>query len=260
MAQSHQSSSATSATEVATTTSSTTSLTPELIERAHELIEAKPEDKREDLYRQLQEKVSYGNQRDNLTNYETPYGGTCHVTSAGMAMQAAGISVPTTYKDIELGELQYEERVDAIRSIDSVGEGTNPDTWVSVIDSLGHSAAAISGTAGTHGVDFWTGVQDEHLSAGHGVWMSIRGHIVRLQECTADGIIYDDPYGERELLSTAANPDVGDSKRDRRSTGNNDDKTRDDEYSETQDGSDVANDYDSGVVDHVFSYVYYARN
>jgi hypothetical protein len=50
----------------------------------------------------------------------------------------------------------------------------------------------------------WQAIQKDHLDQGHGIFLSIRGHIIRLEEVLDDEVVVDDPFGGSDLLGREA--------------------------------------------------------
>ncbi len=162
-------------------------LSPEEIDRARELIAELPARDRADLYLELQEKVEYANQRDNASPLEESDGGTCGLTAVAMALKALGVPNPNP-------EMQYE---DALLLMAGGRNITAYSTWEYVAEQVGVSAKTIG--SGVLSRAEWENVRDEHLAAGKGVVMSLRGHVVRLQGVDDRGLVVDDPYGATTL-------------------------------------------------------------
>ncbi|MBP6837377.1 MAG: peptidoglycan-binding protein [Kofleriaceae bacterium] len=185
---------------------------------ARRLIAAEPRATRPALYRALQGKVVYANQRDNQATLhgariEAPSGTMCNLTSLAMCLQYLGIPNPHP-------AMQYEDALERVRQERGFAARTDPKGWSAVARALGAEVDMLS-WGGARDRTWWTGTVGAALAAGRSVMCSITGHIVRVQAVQADGVVVDDPYGKRALLpggkgrwrhlgaNTGANPSAG---------------------------------------------------
>ena len=173
-------------------------LNPAEIEHVRELIDSLDESKRGDYYFQLQEKVKYNNQRDSIVKengerVEKRYGGMCNLTSLSMVLQYLGISNPHP-------DMQYEDALEKIRQDNNFGSRLGVG-WEQVAKKLGAEVSFILDRANTkaQNKDWWLSNVKTKLHEGYGIMMSIKGHIIRLQEINDSGIVVDDPYGKLNL-------------------------------------------------------------
>jgi peptidoglycan hydrolase-like protein with peptidoglycan-binding domain len=164
--------------------------------QARELIAKEPKAQREALYRALQAKVLYANQRDNQATLggkkiETPSGNMCNLTSLAMCLQYLGVPNPHP-------EMQYEDALEQVRQDKRLPGRIYEGGWGGVASALGVKHKMLAGAA-THPRTWWQSVVGGALGSGQSVMCSITGHIVRIQDVTADGLVVDDPYGRRIL-------------------------------------------------------------
>jgi hypothetical protein len=168
-------------------------LTAEQIARARELIAELPAEQRKPLLLALQDKAAYLNQRDNASSQEGEDGGTCNFTSVAMVLEYLGVSNPDPTR-------QFEDVL-----IEKAGSANikSPETWEKVASELGvtmtYVYSAPTGEGMTISRTQWESVRDQHLGAGAGIVMSLRGHVVRLQGVNEAGLVVDDPYGASTL-------------------------------------------------------------
>lgn len=189
------------------------------IAQARELIAKEPKAQREELYRALQAKVVYANQRDNQATLggkkiETPSGNMCNLTSLAMCLQYLGVPNPHP-------EMQYEDALEQVRQDKRLPGRIYEGGWGGVASALGVKHKMLAGAA-THPRTWWQSVVGGALGSGQSVMCSITGHIVRIQDVTAEGLVVDDPYGRRILSAggkkawklvennSAKNADAGD--------------------------------------------------
>ncbi|MEO8702530.1 MAG: C39 family peptidase [Kofleriaceae bacterium] len=171
--------------------------TAELAE-ARQLIAKEPAAKRAELYRTLQTKVMYANQRDNKATLngklvETGGGEMCNLTSLAMCLAYLGIPNPHP-------EMQYEDALEKVRQDKKFAARTDAQNgWGAVARFLGAKVDMIGGD-GTHPRTWWKSKVGGALAAGRSVMCSITGHIVRIQSVEEDGLVVDDPYSRRTLL------------------------------------------------------------
>jgi len=167
-----------------------------------------------EAHRKLQSAVIFCNQRDNISEMESSSrGGTCSLSAVAMAMQAAGI-VPLEHIDgVTLAGLDFDQRLLSIAQMRGRTQFTHVETWSWLVGLHGGQMRAIF-HGGLVPTETWTQIQEDHLDQGHGVVVSIRGHVVRLQrvpnhneseaEATSesDQFVVDDPYGASVLRSS----------------------------------------------------------
>ena len=176
-------------------------LTPEEIHTARGLIAAEPASARAALYRELQAKVIYANQRDNQAKdksgkqIETGHGEMCNLTALAMCLEYLGIPNPHP-------EMQYEDALEKVRQDRHLPGRTLREGWGGVAKAMG-AKVEILAEAASHKRGFWTTVVGGALAGGHSVMLSITGHIVRVQSVTEQGVVVDDPYGRHTLLAGA---------------------------------------------------------
>ncbi|MCB9550601.1 MAG: LysM peptidoglycan-binding domain-containing protein [Myxococcales bacterium] len=170
-------------------------LTPPEIARARELIAAEPAARQPDLYEQLQAKVPYHSQRDNESNTNgATINNMCNLTTLAMCLEYLGISNPGTLDGRSYG--QFEDYLEALR----VKEGLPARTTGAAMEGLAKKMGAagfqwlFGSTKNTTRAD-WERWRDNVLRAGKAILLSIGGHIVRVQNATAQGLVVDDPYG-----------------------------------------------------------------
>ena len=195
-------------------------LTAAQIAQARELIAAEPEANRAPLYRELQSKVIYANQRDNEARdangakIETASGNMCNLTSLAMCLQYLGVPNPHP-------EMQYEDALEKVRQEKHLPARTTEGGWGGVASALGvqHHMLAM---AGTHPRSFWSSTVGGALSSGQSVMMSITGHIVRVQAVTDAGVVVDDPYGHERMLAGTGHQILEYNKRDATGTAGKD--------------------------------------
>ncbi len=172
-------------------------LSPEQIARARALIGREPKSARPALYRELQDKVVYANQRDNKATLggkqiETGHGEMCNLTALAMCLQYLGI--PNPHPD-----MQYEDALEKVRQQHHFRARTTPEGWGAVARACGANVDMLTWN-GTHDRNWWRQHVGAAVSSGKSVMTSITGHIVRIQDVDDDGIVVDDPYGKRVLL------------------------------------------------------------
>lgn len=170
-------------------------LTPPEIARARELIALEPAARRPDLFEQLQAKVPYHSQRDNESNTNgATINNMCNLTTLAMCLEYLGISNPGTLDGRSYA--QFEDYLEALR----VKEGLPARTTGAAMEGLAKKMGAagfqwlFGSTKNTTRAD-WERWRDNTLRAGKAILLSIGGHIVRVQNATAQGLVVDDPYG-----------------------------------------------------------------
>lgn len=170
-------------------------LTPEEIEEARSLIARQPEEAQGDLYQQLQSKTPYHNQRNNAST-EAGRGNIgdvmCNLTSVAMCLETVGIHNPEPTKFP-----QFEDYLEHLRVKHKLPARTTEGGWGGVARLMGATVTQLGG--GVHKKAWWMTTVVPKLRSGQAIILSIDGHIVRLQECTATGIVVDDPFGASKL-------------------------------------------------------------
>lgn len=196
------------------------------IRRARELIELYAYDKAK-WYVSLQYKVNYQNQRDSQVKgysmWKDTYGDwknvgdeMCNLSSLGMAMLYMGIT-----KDDVIGKLkawgykgklpqQYDDLLELLRhemAKTKAGYAKNPETTFR--RDMNTTLKAIAQSFGLKvELDTKIGKRDAtwyqvniltELQKGNAAIISYNGHIVRIQDITAEGIVVDDPFGKVKI-------------------------------------------------------------
>ncbi len=165
-------------------------LPAEEIAEARGLIEQLPEADQGDWYALLQSCVEYANQRDNEDPREDPgNGGTCNVTALAMCLEMLGVVNPDPSRQFE----------DVLASM-AKGAITAASTWGKLAAEFGISMEIIDGWSNKPREGWERDINDAHLRKGHGVMMSLHGHLVRVQGMNDAGVIVDDPFGASVLL------------------------------------------------------------
>lgn len=169
-------------------------LTPEEIEEARSLIAKQPQEAQGDLYQQLQGKTPYHNQRNNASTSGGKNIGDvmCNLTSLAMCLETVGIHnpEPTKYP-------QFEDYLEHLRVQHKLPARTTEGGWGGVARLMGATVTQLGG--GVHKKAWWMTTVVPKLRSGQAIILSIDGHIVRLQECGASGIVVDDPFGASKL-------------------------------------------------------------
>jgi hypothetical protein len=180
-------------------------LTTEQIQQARALIAKLPSDQQGPRYLTLQEKVAYANQRDNESDQEESDGGTCNFTAIAMALTNLGVPNPDPSRQFEDVLVEKAGKRDI----------TLGSTWDAVAGELGVQMETIANIVDVGTIDrpAWESIRDKHLAAGKGVILSLRGHVIRLQGVTEDGLVVDDPYGKSTIAA--------DARRDRKDSAGN---------------------------------------
>ncbi|MBC8077057.1 MAG: SH3 domain-containing protein [Chloroflexales bacterium] len=173
-------------------------MTPEQIRALREQIRQIPDEQaRGDQFEALQAAVIYASQRDNQARQngarvEVPSGAMCNLTSLAMALSYLGISNPDPAQ-------QYEDALEHIRQQRGFPHRTEARGWGAVAEAVGARVQMIIGTDIVAGRDWFVQNVRPALRKGHGVMMSITGHIVRVQGMNDQGLIVDDPAGISKL-------------------------------------------------------------
>lgn len=169
-------------------------LTPDEIKEVRgKIVMLKDEDQKKELYLELQQKVPYHNQRNNdQTQYIADR--MCNLTSQAMCLEYLGISCPDP-------NMQFEDYLEQIRADNNYGDRTTSGTRQKVAEYLGacYSKEDYGRTFSEEKEEFKKFALNK-LESGCAimlsVWPSCKGHLVRLQKITNEGIIVDDPYGK----------------------------------------------------------------
>lgn len=154
---------------------------------------------RGDAYEALQAKVEYRSQRDNLAQdpagalIESESGRMCNLTALAMALQYVGVANPDPSR-------QYEDALEQLRQERGLPDRTLATGWGGVARALGAGVRFVKGGEFVEGRAWWEAAVRPELRRGHGVILSISGHIVRLQGLDDAGVVVDDPYGFSVLL------------------------------------------------------------
>lgn len=116
----------------------------------------------------------------------------CNLTSLAMVLETLGIESPKQ-------NMQYEDHLEQIRRDKKFAARITASGWGATAKALGAKKVKhFSSFKG--GYEVWRTKVLPHLRSGHGVMMSLGGHIVRLQSITPKGIIVDDPFGKLPSL------------------------------------------------------------
>jgi hypothetical protein len=143
-------------------------------------------------YIKLQEKVKYKNQRNNNQSHYVA-DRMCNLTSVAMALEYLGVENPEPDK-------QFEDYLEKKRSEEGYGARTSDESWSKLASLFGITMKNISLYTNDKAV-IESKLKPE-LEMGHGVVISVfsvasgKGHIVRLQNITTDGLVVDDPFGK----------------------------------------------------------------
>jgi len=168
-------------------------LTPDEIKNVREQIEMlKDKEQKKELYLELQEKVPYHNQRNNdQEQYISDR--MCNLTSEAMCLEYLGISCPTA-------DMQFEDYLEQLRKDNNYGDRTTQGARQKVAEKLGacYSNEKFDGTFSTEKEELKMFILSK-LQSGCAVmlsvWPACKGHLVRIQNVTNEGLIVDDPYG-----------------------------------------------------------------
>lgn len=167
-------------------------LTPQEIAKARELIQKKPATDRPALWLRLQQKVKYRNQRNNNQTGAVA-DRMCNLTSLSMCLEYLGIACPKP-------EMQFEDYLEQERVDHAFDARTSCETWENLAKLFKVTMQTID--LQTDQKKKLTDKLKPPLASGKGVLISIfsvastKGHIVRLQEVTDEGLIVDDPFGK----------------------------------------------------------------
>jgi hypothetical protein len=171
-------------------------LSPDEMNAAREKISALPDAaQRQQMFLDLQAKVSYHSQRDNASkDHDKPIGDVmCNLTSLAMCLEYLGVKNPQP-------EMQFEDYLEKLR-VEKVGKPrTDVSGWGEVAKLMGVQFEFVKG-AGVNNRAWYEGNVKPHLAAGEAVMCSIKGHICRIQGMSPEGVVADDPYGHSTLLA-----------------------------------------------------------
>ncbi len=171
-------------------------LTNEEIGQARTLIAAiRDANQQAELYEALQTKVEYHSQRDNASKSGGKSIGDvmCNLTSLAMCLSYLGVQNPKP-------AMQFEDVLEETRVKEGLPARTQAAGWGGVAKTFGVQVDFVAPNEITEGKDWYLANVSPHLRKGHAVMASISGHIVRLQACTDQGLVADDPYGASKLL------------------------------------------------------------
>jgi len=144
-------------------------------------------------YLELQKKVPYHNQRNNNQSQDVA-DRMCNLTSEAMCLEYLGISCPDS-------KMQFEDYLEQLRKDNNYGDRTTPIARQKVAEYIGacYQYKEFKGSFS----DNKEKIKDillPRLESGCAIMLSVwpicKGHLVRLQNVTDDGLIVDDPYGK----------------------------------------------------------------
>jgi GH24 family phage-related lysozyme (muramidase) len=176
------------------------------ITKARDLISRLKEPERGRMFLIFQSKISYHNQRDNLSTENSRSIGwkMCNLTSLAMALEAIGIFNPEPKKFP-----QYEDYLEylgdtKVKNFDR--EMPNTQGWPGVANEMGAGVKFIDKPDKNryqHKREWWEENALPELKSGRSIILSISGHIVRLQDVVLGGLVVDDPNGARIQMSSS---------------------------------------------------------
>lgn len=144
-------------------------------------------------YLELQKHVIYRSQRDN----ENPKADVmCNLTTLAMNLEYLGIECPNS-------KIQFEDWLENRRIQKKYPERTNSQSWIKLASEFNIFSKHIDLTGKSLSEDKLKQLFNDKLSnfleEGCAISLSIfpvcKGHIVRLQSITENGLIVDDPFG-----------------------------------------------------------------
>jgi hypothetical protein len=162
------------------------------IAKARGWIKDRPSNRQADYYTRLQGKVKYKSQRDNSQSGELA-DRMCNLTSVAMALEYLGVKNPEP-------AMQFEDYLEKVREEKGYPARTDGKAWEKLADGLGVSMSSIS--LMTTDPEVLKAKLKPEIEKGRGVVISIfssesgKGHIVRLQSVSEDGLVVDDPFGK----------------------------------------------------------------
>gem|GEM_PF-4457822 len=209
-----------------------TELTPFEIKICREYIKTLKDDvaKQEALYLALQKKVPYHSQRDNDPTYKNKTKEEtvktkkerrdeadvmCNVTSLAMAFEMLGVSKEEAITKLnedgfdtnDIADKDFEDIIDFIRvkkalTVDQLNR-LHWESWKLVANYLGISTEGAeevnSSDINSNKWKIHKPIIEKALKEGDGVVLSLfrtKGHIIRLQSISNEGIVIDDPFGK----------------------------------------------------------------
>ena len=176
--------------QVQATFAAKATLTAAEIGEVRELIKlVEDEEKRKELYRELQKKVPYHNQRDNI-NDDADY--MCNLTSQAMCFEYLGITNPDP-------SMQFEDYLEKIRTEGKFGDRTISEVRDSIASHLGIRQGLKWDPTMTK--VYLQKLFNTLLDKDCSIMISCGGHLVRLQGLSDNGLIVDDPYGKVDLIN-----------------------------------------------------------
>jgi hypothetical protein len=162
------------------------------IAKSRALIKNRPADRQADYYTRLQGKVKYKSQRDNNQTGDLA-DRMCNLTSVAMALEYLGVKNPEP-------AMQFEDYLEKVRAEKGYPARIEGKAWEKLADGLGVSMSSIDLMTSDPGV--LKAKLKPEIEKGRGVVLSIfssksrKGHIVRLQSVSEDGLVVDDPFGK----------------------------------------------------------------
>ena len=195
---------------------SKSSLTIDEIQEYRGLVTQRPQSERAGLYRTLQYKVPYFNQRDNASTEGGQRIGDvmCNVTSLASCLTTLGVKNPNSSKQFED---VLEDRLRANPSRYPSSQGTNARYWWDNLSKLAQElGVASSGTQQMQGFSStnttffqnfvrnnWESALQQGKAIMAGVYTTQPGHIVKVIDIdwNRGGIVVDDPYGQAQNSS-----------------------------------------------------------
>ncbi len=196
---------------------SKSSLTIDEIQEYRGLVTQRPQSDRAGLYRTLQYKVPYFNQRDNtaLEGGQRIADSMCNVTSLASCLTYLGVKNPKP-------ERQFEDVLDDILQANPStyrkgSDGSNARYWWDQLSKLANNlGVASSGTQSMPGFSStnttffqnfvknnWESALQQGKTIMAGVYTTQPGHIVKVIDIdwNRGGIVVDDPYGQAQNSS-----------------------------------------------------------
>jgi hypothetical protein len=195
-------------------------LTPAEIKQVRDLIaKVQDEGRKKEFFLKLQEKVPYHNQRDNtsiatdedvennsswLSAGENVGDIMCNLTSEAMCLEYLGINCPDP-------DMQFEDYLEELRRDKEFKHRGDPAAREKLSMEFDVSYKKID--LNTDDRDLLISNLKPELEKGRAVLLSAfsspKGHIVRLQTITDEGLIIDDPYGQVQNFSQRENGGFG---------------------------------------------------
>lgn len=118
----------------------------------------------------------------------------CNLTSEAMCLEYLGIACPDV-------NMQFEDYLEQVREDNNYGARTTQDARQKVAENLGacYSNETYGGTFSAEKEELKKFILPK-LQSGSAVmlsiWPSCKGHLVRVQNITNEGLIVDDPFGK----------------------------------------------------------------